>query len=66
MFTLADHIDIIKQDTAKELLSDDAFSAVRELAGLFPYDLSRNILFESHLSLSNAFVDLSISVRKGS
>ncbi len=49
MYTLAEHIDIIKQDTAKELLSDDAFSAVREFAGLFPYDLSRNMGFESNM-----------------
>ncbi|MCP3925991.1 MAG: hypothetical protein GY714_25800, partial [Desulfobacterales bacterium] len=66
MFTLADHIDIIKQDTAKELLSDDAFSTIREFAGLFPYDLSRDIGFESHLSLNKAFVDLLFCVEKGS
>ncbi len=66
MFTLADHIDIIKQDTAKELLSDDAFSSVREFAGLFPYDLSRGMGFESHLSLNKAYVDLLFCVDKGS
>ncbi len=66
IYTLADHIDAIKQDTAKELLSDDTFSKVREFAGLFPYDLNRSTGFETHLSLDKMFVDQQFYVKKGS
>jgi hypothetical protein len=65
-FTLASHIAEVENDLPPALVSKDTLGQVKELSSLFPYDISRDIGFESHLTQKGGNVDFLFSVKNNS
>ncbi len=66
MLTLADHIEVVENDFHPSLLSKDNIGQVKHFALQFPYDITRDVGFESHLAESHGWVDFLFSVTKRS
>ena len=66
MLTLADHIEVVEDDFPPSLVSEYNIGQVKHFALQFPYDITRDVGFESHLTESYGWVDFLFSVTKQS
>lgn len=66
LLSLADHIGVVENDISNHLLSGKNRDLILDFARHFPYDLTRDFGFESHLSSKKPFTDLLFSVSKES
>jgi len=66
LLSLADHIEVVCSDISDQLLSSKNLQTLLEFAKQFPYDITRDFGFESHLSVDEPFIDLLFCVTKES
>ena len=66
MLTLADHIEVVENDFPPSLVSKYNIGQVKHFAQQFPYDITRDVGFESHLAESCGWADFLFSVTKQS
>jgi hypothetical protein len=66
LLTLADHIRVVENDFPHPLVSKYNIGHVKHFTGHFPYDITRDVGFESHLAENRGWADFLFSVTKQS